>query len=230
MPEHVGAFVDDALGGNARQVDALLGAAARRSRIYLAVGVDREVSAKKWWNQARLYAPDGRVAATYNKQHLLPGAEARFEAGTTRSVVSTAGGAWGLEICKDLDFPALSREYGRDRIGLLLVPAYDFRVDGWLHSRMAVLRGVESGFSLARAAAFGRLTLSDDRGRVFAEKNAEAAPFATLVASVPVRHDATPYDRWGEWFAWFNAALFVYLVAHAIYSGRLRPRCATTRP
>jgi hypothetical protein len=49
-----------------------------------------------------------------------------------------------------MDFPALSREYAADGANLMLVPAWDFNVDGWLHSRMAVLRAVENGFALAR--------------------------------------------------------------------------------
>jgi apolipoprotein N-acyltransferase len=58
-----------------------------------------------------------------------------------------------MTICKDMDFPGLSREYGQDDTALLLVPAWDFELDGWLHGRMAILRGVESGFSIARAEA-----------------------------------------------------------------------------
>lgn len=39
---------------------------------------------------------------------------------------------------------------------------------------MAILRGVESGFSIARAAKQGRLTVSDSRGRVFAWQSSAA--------------------------------------------------------
>ena len=45
-----------------------------------------------------------------------------------------------MEICKDMDFPLLSRQYGNDGAGLMLVPAYDFVTDGWLHGRMAILK------------------------------------------------------------------------------------------
>lgn len=57
---------------------------------------------------------------------------------------------WGMQICKDMDFPRLSRRYGVKGVGLLLVPAWDFTLDGWLHGRMAVMRGVESGFTIVR--------------------------------------------------------------------------------
>jgi hypothetical protein len=51
---------------------------------------------------------------------------------------------YGVEICKDMDFPALTQRYADANVELLLVPAWDFRVDGWLHSRMAIMRGVEN--------------------------------------------------------------------------------------
>ena len=126
-------------------------------------------------------------------------------------------GKWGVEICKDMDFPLLARQYSNDGVGLLLVPAWDFIADGWLHDRMAVLRGVESGFSIARVAKQGLLTLTDDRGRVLAERNSSAQlwntsdPFTTLTGSIPVRNEPTIYARTGDWFAWLDLALAVLL-------------------
>jgi apolipoprotein N-acyltransferase len=79
----------------------------------------------------------------YRKHHLVPGFEDRETPGTERLVLPTATGKWGVEICKDMDFPALSRQYGKDEVGLMIVPAWDFVKDDWLHDRMAVMRGVE---------------------------------------------------------------------------------------
>jgi len=122
-------------------------------------------------------------------------------------------GLWGVAICKDLDFPKLGREYGASGISLLLVPAWDFVDDAWLHGRMAVMRGVESGFTIARSAKEGLLTISDSRGRILAEKSSAAAPFSTLVADVPLSRQTTPYVLLGDWFAWLTlAALAVMLI------------------
>jgi apolipoprotein N-acyltransferase len=76
---------------------------------------------------------------------------------------------------------------------------------------MAVLRGVEGGFSIARAADLGILTATDDRGSVLSERDTVriGAPFATVVAEVPVRHDITIYSRLGDWFAWLCIAVFL---------------------
>lgn len=213
MPEHLAAFTDESPDGNAVAVDALFSGAARRHGVHIVLGVDHVVSPQLMLNQARLYSPDGQIAA-YDKHHLLPGMESpRFASGSTRTVVSQPSGVWGLAICKDMDFPALSRQYGNDGVGLLLVPAYDFRVDAWLHGRMAVLRGVESGFSIARSAKQGLLTLTDDRGRIIAERASDSAPFATLVAQIPIRHTATLYNRLGDWFAWFDLVLLALILS-----------------
>jgi apolipoprotein N-acyltransferase len=137
-------------------------------------------------------------------------------------VVSGIDGKWGLEICKDLDFPRLSRQYSGDGVALLIVPAWDFVDDGWLHGRMAILRGVESGFSIARSAKLGILTASDDRGRVLAERNTIGPVFATVVANIPIRHDSTFYARFGNWFAWVCVALLVGCVFLIVRPGKQR--------
>jgi apolipoprotein N-acyltransferase len=195
--------------------------------------VDR-IMPKVAWNQERLYAPNGTLLATYDKHHLLPHLEDRFtpavdrtalsvpygamcagpdaRQSSQRTAVSAASGKWGLEICKDMDFPLLSRQYARDGVALMVVPAWDFSIDGWLHGRMAIMRGVEGGFSIARSAKKSILYATDDRGRVIAERDTAFAPFATVVATVPVRHDATIYSRFGDWFAWLNLALLAVLV------------------
>jgi apolipoprotein N-acyltransferase len=82
---------------------------------------------------------------------------------------------------------------------------------------MAILRGVEYGYSIARSAKVGFLTVSDDRGRVLAETGTTPdKPFTTLLVTVPVRHDTTLYQALGNWFAWLNVALLGGLVAAAV--------------
>jgi apolipoprotein N-acyltransferase len=208
LPEKIGVVSDQAT----HEMDALFQSSSARANASILVGLDRGAEIRRS-NEARLYSPQGTLEAIYDKHHLIPRFESVDLPGTQRIVLSQPSGIWGIEICKDMDFPALSRQYGRDDVGLLLVPAWDFELDGWLHGRMAVLRGVESGLTIARAAKQGLLTLSDDRGRILAQAGSGDAPFSTLIASAPVWHDRTLYSQWGDWFAWLNIAAPIPLLA-----------------
>jgi apolipoprotein N-acyltransferase len=126
--------------------------------------------------------------------------------------VDQPSGRWGVQICKDMDFPQLSREYAGDGANLLLVPAWDFGQDGWLHARMAVLRCVENGFALARAARYGLLTLSDNRGRIVAEAASVPNQFVAISGKLDVAREKTFYMKTGDWFAWLCVATFVALL------------------
>jgi apolipoprotein N-acyltransferase len=216
LPEKIVAVASEA--GSAK-VEEPFRAAAARNRVTVVVGLARGEEPQAG-NLALVFSPEGKLRATYQKHHLVPRFEDGFRAGTGRTVLRESSAPWGVEICKDLDFPPLSRGYGGDGVGLVLVPAWDFRRDGWLHGRMAVLRGVEGGFSVARAANQGLLTLSDSRGRVVAEQRSDAAPFAMLVADVAVAHDDTPYVRLGDWFAWLNLVLLAGAVAGLVFGRR----------
>lgn len=208
LPEKLGVVVDPETG----EIDALFQESAARGKAAIVVGVIRRTAGAKL-NEARFYAPEGGAVTAYEKQHMLPAFESSFLPGTARALVREPSGVWGMAICKDMDFPLLGRQYARDRAGLLLVPAWDFGDDGWLHGRMAVMRGVESGFAIARAPKEGLFTLSDDRGRILAEQSSGAAPFASVLAAVPVRSAVTLYARFGDWFAWLNAGLLAALLA-----------------
>ena len=164
-------------------------------------------------NAALALGAGGRLLASYSKRHLLPPFERHYRPGTQPAIVRVGSLAAGLAICKDLDFPSLGRDNAREGAAIVLAPAWDFGVDGWLHSRMALLRGVESGFALARAARRGRLTVSDTRGRVLAEARSDASRTTTLLASVPVGPVRTVYARLGDWLGWLSVVLLAVAAA-----------------
>ncbi|MGW3963186.1 acyltransferase [Amycolatopsis sp. NPDC005003] len=108
----------------------------------------------------------------------------------------------GLMVCMDVNFADPSSDYGRAGTGLVLIPASDEDVDGWAHSRTALIRGVENGFSVAWSATRGTPMLSDARGHVLADAHTGGRPFTVVVADVPIGPGKTPYARFGDWFAW----------------------------
>jgi apolipoprotein N-acyltransferase len=176
-----------------------LAAAAARNKIWIDAGV-----ALKGQNQAVVYGPAASDLFSYAKHHLIPGFENQYHAGTNYTMLGTT--QTGLAICKDMDFHDTGDAYAARGANLLLVPAWDFDIDGTMHSRIAMLRGIEYGFAVARAARRGNLTLSDDRGRIVAETS-DAHRDAELVATLPLHQSHTLYARWGDWFVWVDLAL-----------------------
>ncbi|MCM3885536.1 nitrilase-related carbon-nitrogen hydrolase [Frankia sp. R82] len=164
--------------------------------------------------------------AVYHKRHLIPGAEDDLRPGDEPVLVPGPAGEWALAICKDMDFPTLVRDYRRRGAVGVLVPAWDFGSDGWLHSRIAVTRGVESGVAVARAARRGDLTVSDPTGRVLGETRSDAAPIAAVVTALPSPAAPTLYAKLGDWFAW---ACLIALAAAPASLRRSHDRCTVER-
>jgi apolipoprotein N-acyltransferase len=204
LPEKLGVAVDPETKG----IDVIFQSLADKTKSKIVVGVI-EVSPPVKYNRARIYGP-GAPLLTYDKHHMLPPFESNLRPGTTLVLMPEPSGTWGVAICKDMDFTPLSRQYGEAGTGLMLVPAWDFVLDRWWHGHMAVMRGVESGFSITRAAKQGYLTVSDNRGRILAETRSDAAPFVTLIADVPAVHDTTVFVLLGDWFAWLALAILVF--------------------
>jgi len=112
----------------------------------------------------------------------------------------------GLAICKDMHIPSIGREYA-GRAGVLAVPAWDFGEDGWMGARMSVMRGIESGYALARSSRDGLLGAYDSAGRVIAEQAVAASGVSSLQARLPETPQPTLYGRFGDVFGWLCVAL-----------------------
>ena len=194
-------------------------ALANSRHLTLDVGVDDKRDPQAERNSAMVFQPGAGTPVTYDKHHLIPGFEDNYTPGKEDRLLPGTP-RMGLAICKDMDFHDIGEAYAARGAQLLLVPAWDFGVDGWLHSRMAIMRGVESGFAMARVARSGRLTLSDDRGRVVAEASSETHD-AELVGELPLRDTRTPYARWGNWFVWLDLAALLALVFQAVRPRRM---------
>ena len=187
-----------------------LAAVAKSDQVDLLVGVTITTPDRKQ-NRAWLLNPSGATEADYSKRHLVPGFEDAFVPGRVKMIRIVQGTLTGIAICRDMDFPRLGREYSRQDVRLMLVPAWDFGRDNWQHSRVAILRGVEGGYAIARAARDGFLTLSDSYGRVLYQAPSSNRPYASLVARVPVGTGVTLYTLVGNTFGWLALVLGVAL-------------------
>jgi apolipoprotein N-acyltransferase len=171
------------------------------------------------------FEPDGH-SSVYAKRHRLMPFEARFPPGTAPGPL---GPGRGMAICKDMDFPDTIRADAHAGLRLMAVPAYDSDVDGWIHGRMAVMRGVENGFAITRAANHGLLTASDAYGRLIAQKvtrpRMDQADW--IVADLPLGPGPTFYTQVGNVFPWAALGLTVLLYVVGVWKdprGRDRAR------
>jgi apolipoprotein N-acyltransferase len=163
------------------------------------------------------FNPDGSVDS-YAKRHPMPLMESQFTPGTESGLI---GNGRAVTICKDMDFPRSIRDTSQDGVRLMAVPGGDLIDDAWIHGRLAVMRGVENGFSVVRSAYLGLVTASDSRGRLIASKMAwPKAGMTTIVADLPLGAGPTLYTRIGDVFAWFCVALSFATGALARFAGK----------
>lgn len=186
-------------------------ALARSAGVWITVGIGvHDATGRR--NLAWLFSPDGAAPVSYQKHHLAP-PERDFLAGSAYAVQPVAGQAMGLAICKDMHFAPLGQAYGAAGAQTMLVPAWDFQFDAWMGARMTVVRGVENGYAVLRAAREGVLTVSDAYGRVLAERASSSMPGSTLLAPLPAHPSVSTWAGWlGPLFGWLCVALGVILL------------------
>lgn len=122
-------------------------------------------------------------------------------------------GKWGIAICKDMDFAQPALDNSNRGAAIIFVPALDFHDDGWSHGRVAVMRGVEGDYAVARAGQWGLLTLSDSRGHMIDAVSSDAADDtgAALIGEVKLGKGKSIYSKLGNSFGWTFLGAFIML-------------------
>jgi len=228
--------VNPALAGRLR-------ALTRQHDQYLLFGNDdRDLSEQgedRAYVGAKLLTPGGDIGARYRKIQLVPFGEfvplkalftlggrisaqvvARvggFTPGTEHTIGDVDGVGTGPLICYEVIFPNLVRGFVTEGAELLV----NMTNDAWYgtssapyqHFSATVLRAVESGRYVVRAANTGISAIVDPRGRVLA-KTRLFEP-AVLVEDVRAMSHLTPYARYGDVFAWSCVVATLLLTALA---------------
>ncbi len=173
-------------------------------RIQIIIGGNKEKKAYAL-NNAWVISGNGKLLADYQKVNLFEG-EVLDGCVPGKNIALFQTGIFneGVAICKDMDFQQFILKYSKQSPAILWVPAWDFVQDGYLHSRMAIMRSIEGGFSMARNARQGRLTISDWRGKVLYEANSEKGSFTVLTGKISVEPHPTLYAKAGDWFGTIN--------------------------
>ena len=176
------------------------------------------------FNNAWYISGNGKLMADYQKVNLFEGEVLDgCKPGNRIAIFHTDAFNEGVAICKDMDFQQFILGYSKQSPAVLWVPAWDFVVDGFMHSRMAMMRSIEGGFSLARNARQGRLTISDWRGKVLYEANSENGSYTVLTGKISVMPHPTLYARAGDWFGTINLFAAIGFIIFLFKRKKLRP-------
>lgn len=116
---------------------------ARHNRIWLHIGsMAIKVAEGRLANRSYLIAPDGSIAARYDKIHMfdvdLGNGEAylesaNYQCGRDAVVADLPWGPLGLTICYDLRFPTLHRALAKNGAKFIAVPAAFTKITGEAH-------------------------------------------------------------------------------------------------
>jgi len=188
----VGAFV---LKSDQAAFEARAAQVARETGAYLIGGVAVCTPGEGYYeNLCFGFDPEGRMIGRYHKARPVPGDPERG-ADKEIPVVATSLGNLAGAVCFDADFPNLMWKAGRRHADLLVVPASDWRQIDPLHTRMALVRGVENGCSVIRATRKGLSAAADYQGRILAATDFFRAAPSIMVTQVPSRGVRTPYAK-----------------------------------
>lgn len=177
---------------------------------------------ESYFNRAYLLSPQGEVAGSYDKAHLVPYGEyvplkrffpfigkmvamvGDFSEGPVGAVVSLPEGAIGPLICFESIFPYLSRAQVQNEARLLV----NMTNDAWYGTTsapyqslaIAVVRAVENRVCLARAANTGISAFIGGDGSILWESGLFVPAAQSL--ELPWLPGGSLYTRFGDIFAW----------------------------
>ena len=175
---------------------------ARDLRIWLHVGsLAVKIGERKAANRAFIFAPDGSVAARYDKIHMfdvdLPSGETyreskNYEPGGTAVNVRLPWGVLGVTTCYDLRFPEQYKALAQAGADFLTVPAAFTKVTGEAHWHVLLrARAIETGcFVLAAAqgglhengrSTYGHSLIVSPWGEVLAEAGSDPCVIAAEI-------------------------------------------------
>lgn len=166
-------------------------------------GLSERVESGRLRNVALYFEPgNARAAGRYEKQELLPFAEAGFDPGREIDAIAVGGTRISVAICsEELGADAIRRSVqggGEVIVALGNDAWFQGSYAGELHLLAARARAIETHRSVLRSSNGGVTAAIDPYGRVIARTSTPGA----LEVSVPTSRATTPYLRWGTLPLW----------------------------
>jgi apolipoprotein N-acyltransferase len=187
-------------------------------------------------NTNLLYAPSGRLAGTYSKQHLVPFGEYvpwrdalswlpelrqvpyDFEPGHSRTLFHAAGHPFESVICFESAFGPLVRDAVRDGSQFIVVStnnrSYQRSANSEQHLALGQLRAAETGRAVLQASVSGISAVIEPDGSVHHQTGLFESRIVT--ASVPTSTGDTLYVRFGDWVVLLSAIAMVVVTVVAV--------------
>jgi apolipoprotein N-acyltransferase len=155
-----------------------------------------------------LVVQDGRVLGRHDKARLVPLGEWWADPGPGYRPVPAPQGPAGVLLCYEVVYPASARALVLGGARYLIHSTEE----GWFgksagpvqHLSFAVVRAVELGRDVVRAASIGISGTVDRTGRLRARLPQTTQGW--VAGWIEPRSDLTPYARWGDLWVWAAAA------------------------
>jgi len=162
-------------------------------------------------NKAVLITPEGEVDNVFFKNKPVPVVDPSIAGDGIIPVLKTPFTNLATSICYDADFPTLMKQAGIKGVDILLLPSGDWKEIAPYHAHMAIVRGIENGFSLVRPVSGATSIASDPYGRLLGKKNFYDEGEKVLVAYVPVKGLKTLYPFIGDIVVYLCGFTFIAL-------------------
>jgi apolipoprotein N-acyltransferase len=224
-PETAAPFFFQRHPGRDTPFDLLIREIAKENNAFLLFGapaMEPRPQGEVFFNRAYLLNPQGEVAGSYDKSHLVPWGEyvplqrifffiqkmvpmiGDFAEGPVGATVSLPQGKVGVLICYESIFGYLSRAQVKNGAQLLV----NITNDAWFgttsapyqHMSMAVLRAVENRVCLARAANTGISAFISGDGRILWTSPLEQEDGRAM--DLPWLPGGSFFTRYGYFFPW----------------------------
>ena len=168
-------------------------------------------------NKMIIIDQEGQIRSLYVKNNPVPGAEPIIKGTTPMPFLKTSYGKIAAAICYDGDFPNFIRTAGKNKTEIMFLPANDWKAIDPIHTRMAMTRAIENGFSLIHPAGQGLSVATDNRGRIISSMDYFKTDEQIMYADVPAQHIFTLYPLVGDLFAWLCIAGFITFLVSTIF-------------
>ena len=168
------------------------------------LGVLTHDSDGRFANRSFLIAPDGSIAARYDKIHMFDvnvsdtevyRESAGYRPGNRAILAETPFGKLGMTVCYDLRFPALYRRLAQAGADILTVPAAFNHITGAAHwETLLRARAIETGCFVLAPAQTGFHPETNGKGRRTHGHSLAIAPWGEVLADAGTEPGVTLVD------------------------------------